>query len=704
MSFPIYVINMKSALKRWELVQASGKNANLNLIRVDAVDGNSIPKYEWVDINEKEFILNTARNIFPGEYGCYRSHMLALEMFVASEEDHGIILEDDILLDVAIIERVKDIVTAADGFDVVKLVNHRAQGFITLACTPNGDSIGRTLFGPQGSAAAYLVSKAGAELLLKSLRTMSLPWDVALEKYWKIGANVLTIKDDILEFSEERSSSNIAPNGYGKKNAFSSYLLRGLYIAPDFFRRFHYAALGPRKQMHQAKEHPIDLAPSKVAIIIAGLSVLVMLSVFWLETDAYRWACLALVIPSLYFYLKCGFWRYDKPLIGFAGIICNFWAYYVLARFLHDSFFYPEKGIGSAEGIYLFPLIYPLLGYAMWRFCRKPFPIIVSFFSISIVALVISTDYSSIAAGVRATTFAHNNTIHAANAAGFLFIFAMCFAFHNLFANYLLNRTKIVAVCTSIILCVIAMVNVIELTSKGVWLALATTLPLMFICFVFSGGRTASRNITFRSVILLFFALFSSSIIYYYSEKIFIVGLDSYGTTLVFLDNLMDGKGLALSIENTLVSSDLSASAKPRLQMWLDVLMIWSETPIFGAGVGWEHAWDERTYSKHLSFNVFHNGFLEIGIRYGILGLTFFGFIFLWATHKVYMAKKYQLIAGEAAICYYASVLFFLLSNLSNSTVRLAIGESFMLLTIGFGFYCSFLLQEEGIDRPRSWF
>lgn len=703
MNFPIYVINMKSAQKRWEIIITAAEDAGLNLFRVDAIDGKSIHKDEWVDVDQKEFTLNTARDIFTGEYGCYRSHLKALEMFVASEEDYGIILEDDILPDGEILERVQHIIASTDSFDVVKLVNHRTSGFITLATTIKGDSVGRTLFGPQGSAAAYLVSKAGAVKLLKSLSIISLPWDVALEKHWKIDANVLTVKENILNFSHEHIISNIAPNGYGKKKSFGSYLRRGLHIAPDFFRHFHYGALGPQNQIRQAKQHPVDWPLSTRDVILAWLGMLVMLSVFWIETDAYRYACLALVIPSLYFYLKHGFWRYDKPLIGFTGIACSFWAIYVFARFLHDVIFHSEKGTGSAEGIYLFPLIYPLLGYVTWRYFRQPFLIIFSFITISTVALLISTDYVSVIDGVRATTFAHKNTIHAANAAGFLLIFATCFAFHCLISRDLANQPKVIAIFMSIILFVVALINVLILTSKGVWLALAIVLPFMFICFTFLSGETLARNIGSRIAILLISGLFLSSVIYWYSDEIFIKGSDNFDTVLILLDNLIDGKGLVVSIQDILDSSNASASALPRLQMWLDVLIIWSETPIFGAGIGWADAWDERTYSNHLEFNIFHNGFLEIGIRYGLLGLTFFGFIILWATKKVYTAVRYQSIAPGAAICYYTSTLFFLITNLTNSMVRLAIGECFMLLVIGFGFYCSYRLQEKGIMRPKSW-
>lgn len=703
MDIPIYVINMKSSQRRWELVQAAGKEADLNLFRVDAIDGKSIPKEEWENIDQEEFTLNTARDIFPGEYGCYRSHMLALERFVVSDEEYGIILEDDILPNAEMFERVKSIIDACDDFDVVKLVNHRASGFITLATTCKGDDIGRTIFSPQGSAAAYLVSKAGAKLLLKSLKKMRIPWDIALENSWEVGANVLTVKDNLFNFSEERSSSNIAPNGYGNKKSFSSYLRRGIHIAPAPFRRFQYASLGPKKQLILANQHPTDLSPSLKDMVLVGLGILVMLSVFWIETDAYRYACFALLIPSFYFYLRYGFWRYDKPHIGLPGILCIFWALFVGVRFLHVIVFYPEQGVGSSEGIYLFPMIYPTLGYVMWRFCRKPFLLIISFIGLSLIALSISTDYESLAEGVRASTFTHNNTIHAANAAGFLLIFATCFTYQNFIASDLTNRAKILIICACITLCTIALINVLILTSKGVWLALAIVLPFILICFTFPRRNTHVGKFAFGSAFLLISGLLFSSFMYWYSEKLFMEASDSYETITFFLNQLSDGKSIVISIQNVINSSHVSTTALPRLLMWLDVLKIWSENTIFGVGVSWSDAWEDRTYSNHLPFNIFHNSFMEIGIRYGLAGLAFFGFIFLWAANSVYKAAKHQIITPAAAICYFASIMFFFLSGLTNSIIRLAIGESFMLLAVGFGFYCSFRLQEKNVIRPRTW-
>lgn len=694
MNLPIYVINMKSADRRWILVQDAGNRADLNLIRIDAIDGKSVSRDEMIDVDEGEFILNTAREIFPGEYGCYRSHILALKTFIEDGSEHAVVLEDDILPDKDFLARLKAIISEIDDFDAVKLVNHRASGFILILKTSIGDDIGRTLFGPQGSAAAYLVSREGAIKLVNSLGTMKLPWDVALERYWENDTNVLTVESNILEFSEERPVSNIAPEGYGDKISTMHYIRRASRLVPDFFRRFYHGMMGPRDLIPYAKQHPFDKSPSILNVVLAVFGFLVMASVFWVESDAYRFACLALVIPSTYFYIKHAFWRYDRPRIGIVGILCIIWTFYVLGRFLQGLILHPEQSTGSAEGIYLFPFLYSTLGYAFWRFCRKPFLIVAPFLIISILALLVSSDYSSIMAGARATTFAHSNTIHAANASGFILIFALCLIIHVILTEHIVKQRKIIFSIAGLFLFVLSLINVLVLTSKGVWMALAVVMPVLLVFLAF---HVRSKYV--RSKFSVFSALFAFTLlltisISWYGDKIVLSAGTTFDLAIRIAVSFARGDGLISTMEMMIASSNVPSSAVSRLQLWLDAITIWSESPIFGIGVSWTDLWEQRLHSSHLPFNIFHNTILELGIRYGVIGLVFFGLLYVWSMKQVLLASKFHLIAPAAAICYVAMLAFFLLSGLTNSNIRLAIGESYMQLAAGFGFYCFYRLQE----------
>lgn len=696
MNLPIFVINIKTAVKRWDLVQSAGNQAGLNLIRVDAIDGKSVPCDEWVDIDRDEFALNTAREIFPGEYGCYRSHVLALDTFIEEGSEYAVILEDDILPGDFLLEGVASIIGEVSDFDVIKLVNHRASGFIKLLETSNGDEIGRTIFGPQGSAAAYLVSRKGAIKLVGSLKKMKFPWDVALERYWYTDTNFLTVKSNVLKFSEERSSSSIAPLGYGKKLSFNHYIRRGSRLIPDLFRRIVHGIMGPTKLIPHVKQHRLDNSPSNLNVVLVAVGLLIMASVVWVESDAYRFACLALVIPSTYFYVRHAFWCYDRPRIGVMGVLCILWSLYVLGRYVYGLVFCPEQGTGSAEGIYLFPLLYAMLGYAFWRFCRKPLPLVVCFLVISILTLLLTLDYSSIIAGTRATTFAHNNTIHAANAAGFILLFAFCFLLHITLTEHVAINRKFILSIASLILFSLSLINIFVLTSKGVWLALAVVTPIILISSMFYLQPSNVRSKLSVFSVLLTLTLLLVVSISWYGDKIYFSAATTFDTVIRLIVNIARGDGLISSMETMIVSSNVSHSAIPRLQLWLDAITIWSEAPIFGVGASWTDPWEQRSLSAHLPFNIFHNSFLEVGVRYGVTGLIFFGFLFIWSIKQVLRAARHHLIAPAGAVYYVAALVFFLLSNLTNSNIRLAIGESYMLLAAGFSFYCSYRLQEMG--------
>jgi len=99
-----------------------------------------------------------------------------------------------------------------------------------------------------------------------------------------------------------------------------------------------------------------------------------------------------------------------------------------------------------------------------------------------------------------------------------------------------------------------------------------------------------------------------------------------------------------------------------------------------------------------------HSGYLEIGMRYGLVGLLFYFTIFSWATYRVVQAYRHRLIDASAMQCFVVTMIFFAITILSNSNNRLAIGESYMWFAIGFGFYCYYRLQQRGLVRPRTYF
>lgn len=250
--FPVYLINVSRATDRLEDVQSRGREFGIQLERVDGVDGRLVPEAEWVDVDQKRFGKRHGRRILPGEYGCYRSHLLALHRFIASEDEAAIIIEDDIALDGAFMERAVAALLAVPEADMIKLVNHRWKGFRFHARTERGDAIGRCLFGPQGSTACYIVTRRGAERIARSLAVMSLPWDVAVERGWDMHVSVFASRTNFVGFSKAQRDTMIGRRRDYRAAKLTAWkrLPAHLFRTVDFFRRLAYVLLPPARRQN----------------------------------------------------------------------------------------------------------------------------------------------------------------------------------------------------------------------------------------------------------------------------------------------------------------------------------------------------------------------------------------------------------------------------------------------------------------------
>jgi glycosyl transferase family 25 len=244
---PVYLINIDRAADRLAEIQRQSNELGFRFERVDGVDGALIPREQWINVDHVRFQRRHGRTILPGEYGCYRSHLMALRQFLASGGESAVIIEDDVALDEDFLARAMAAKEAAPTADLIKLVNHRWNGFRAMTSSRKGDVIGRCLFGPQGSTACYLVTRSGAEKIVRSLSVMSLPWDVAVERGWDMQTSIVTTRANIIGFSRLQKSTMI---GWRRdyRAAKSSVLRRipaHLFRTWDFFRRIAYVVTRP---------------------------------------------------------------------------------------------------------------------------------------------------------------------------------------------------------------------------------------------------------------------------------------------------------------------------------------------------------------------------------------------------------------------------------------------------------------------------
>jgi glycosyl transferase family 25 len=244
MTIGIYAINLERSPDRWLRLAQQAEELDLRLVRITGVDGSQVPVAEWINCDERTFSRNNGRTILPGEYGCYRSHLKALSTFLEVNQPIGIIAEDDIAFSGDLGSRVSAAFDALPDAEVIKLCNHRIVWFKQSARTALGDEVGRAAWGPQGSAACYAVTRAGAAKLIDRLARMDHPWDIALERGWATGIETYTTKRDLVE--RARHPTTIATRSAYKETKFPWWKRFGTlnHRIAESARRISYALRG----------------------------------------------------------------------------------------------------------------------------------------------------------------------------------------------------------------------------------------------------------------------------------------------------------------------------------------------------------------------------------------------------------------------------------------------------------------------------
>ena len=694
MDLPIFAINLDTEVDRWEELAGNASSAGLSLRRVSAIDGRGLPVENWNGVDLATARARSGREILPTEYACYQSHLTALRTFLDEGKPYGLIIEDDVAFNEDTLSRIEAIVAAVPNFDAIKLTTHRTGLFIRAVTTSQGDEIGRALHGPQGSAAAYLVTRQGAQKLISKLATMTLPWDIALERFWDSGLEVYSTRKNVLSFTSRSAVSSIAgPSGSYKGARFSWWKRLGTasFRAQDQFRRLHHVFLRPPLDSERA-----DFAASTQPLLwqmLATLLVLAFISPVWREADTYRYAGVLLFLAGIFRWLGKDLWTYGKPLIGGVGYLCFGWTFYVFARLA--VVYFTSGQLGASEGIYLFPALYATTGFTLLAYVRRPSIAAASFMALSLAFLAATTGYAAILQGLKPEPVLFNNPIHAAIGAGFIFLCALQFAIYTMQRSDLGAGGKVLFWLLSTAVLAFAVVNIVALRSKGVWFALAAALLLLVVLTVLRGSR--------RHVLVAMGALALILVGLFFSYGIL---SSTAGDTVAFVgrsiaDAATNGVGNAL--EHAIQNDLTPVSAKERLMLWSNALEIWKHHPIFGASSAWLTEWQNRAYHTQI-YDVFHNGYLEIAVRYGIAGLAFYAFLFAWSARQVQQAARTKLIEPAAWHCYISTLVFFAITLLSNSNNRLAIGEAYMWFAAAFGFYCFYLRQRARQVQPQTYF
>jgi len=115
-----FVINLGSATRRWTAMETAFARTPFEIQRIAAVDGATL-QFPLEDYAERRFHWFLGRKTNPGEVGCYLSHVLAMRMFLKTNDSHGLICEDDIVLRPEFSEVVAAALLAPQRWNILRL-------------------------------------------------------------------------------------------------------------------------------------------------------------------------------------------------------------------------------------------------------------------------------------------------------------------------------------------------------------------------------------------------------------------------------------------------------------------------------------------------------------------------------------------------------------------------------------------------------
>ena len=98
-SLPVYLINIDRAAERLAVLLQDAARFGIDIERVAGIDGTLLAPAERVDVDEALFFRRNGRTMLAGEYGCYRSHMVAYERLLDNGDRWEAQLQQNIMND-----------------------------------------------------------------------------------------------------------------------------------------------------------------------------------------------------------------------------------------------------------------------------------------------------------------------------------------------------------------------------------------------------------------------------------------------------------------------------------------------------------------------------------------------------------------------------------------------------------------------------
>ncbi|MGX9461798.1 glycosyltransferase family 25 protein [Shewanella sp. A14] len=184
MKFKVFLINLDSSTERFTFMDEQLKQLGIEYQRISAVYGKDLHDTDIAKVYDPHKNLQKYdKTLNLGEIGCYLSHAHCWQMIIEQQLDYALILEDDSVLDPALMTVMQHIGRLSADWDYIKLCHGRKQkGIVKSIVLDERFSLSTCLKLPS-STRGQCVSLAGAKKLLATAFPITRPVDIDIQ-YW----------------------------------------------------------------------------------------------------------------------------------------------------------------------------------------------------------------------------------------------------------------------------------------------------------------------------------------------------------------------------------------------------------------------------------------------------------------------------------------------------------------------------------------
>ena len=183
MKIIVNFINLEKDVERCKRMQAQLENIDFPVEKFSAIWWNDLASAVQNNLSSVDKnILQYYKPLANGEKGCYASHISVWRRLLASDAQAMVVLEDDVRLHSDFSEVIHALAQIEQPWDMIKLVGRSQEKVRAQRPLGAGHSLIQYTRVPSLTA-AYVISRVGAEKLLRTRVPFGRPVDVDL-RFW----------------------------------------------------------------------------------------------------------------------------------------------------------------------------------------------------------------------------------------------------------------------------------------------------------------------------------------------------------------------------------------------------------------------------------------------------------------------------------------------------------------------------------------